>query len=65
MSDPIVVMLFSIRVLNAFIGDFHFVWECLRVIVMSVWGSERDKGSLCHLKDVAGSMLEKRSRCSM
>ena len=39
--------------LSCLSGDFHFAWECLRVIFNSVWGSERDKGSLCHLKNVA------------
>ena len=34
-------------------GDFHFAWECLRVTFHALWGSERDKGSLANLKDVA------------
>ena len=34
-------------------GDFHFAWECLRVTFHAPWGSERDKGSLANLKDVA------------
>ena len=36
-------------------GDFHFVWECMRTVFAAVWGSERDKGSFCHLKDLCGS----------
>ena len=31
-------------------GDFHFLWECLRVIFLSHWGSVDDKGSLCQMK---------------
>ena len=36
------------------IGDFHFLWECMRAVFGALWGSELDKGSLCHLKDLCG-----------
>lgn len=33
-------------------GDFHFLWECLRVIYTSYWGRASQPGSLCHLREV-------------
>ena len=33
-------------------GDFHFLWECLRVIYMSYWGRPNQIGSLCNLREV-------------
>ena len=33
-------------------GDFHFLWECLRVIYMSYWGRPNHIGSLCNLQEV-------------
>ena len=36
------------------IGDFHFLWECMRAVFGAVWGSELDRGSLCHPKNFRG-----------
>ena len=33
-------------------GDFHILWECLRVIYMSYWGRASQPGSLCNLREV-------------
>ena len=33
-------------------GDFHFLWECLRVIYVSYWGRPNQIGSLCNLREV-------------
>ena len=33
-------------------GDFHFLWECLRVIFMMFWGKPAQPGSLCNLQEV-------------
>ena len=33
-------------------GDFHFLWECLRVIFLLFWGHAHEAGSLAHLKSV-------------
>ena len=35
-----------------FIGDFHFLWECLRVIFSMFWGSPAQIGSLCNMREV-------------
>ena len=35
-----------------FKGDFHFVWECLQVVLHVFWGSSTHRGSLCNLRDV-------------
>ena len=32
-------------------GDFHFLWECLRVIFHIFWGSPAFPGSLCNLRE--------------
>ncbi len=42
----------SIMYLNIPIGDFHFLWECLRVLLSSYWGSASTPGSLYHLREV-------------
>lgn len=31
-------------------GDFHFLWECLRVVFLLFWGSPTEIGSLANLK---------------
>lgn len=33
-------------------GDFHFLWECLRVILKIFWGKPAQPGSLCNLREV-------------
>ena len=35
-----------------FIGDFHFLWECLRVIFSMFWVSPAQIGSLCNMRQV-------------
>ncbi len=34
------------------LGDFHFVWECLKVLLSSFWGSASTPGSLYHLLEI-------------
>lgn len=47
------VILYShiIAVLCTFTGDFHFLWECLRVVFTIFWGTPSDTGSLCNLRE--------------
>ena len=33
------------------IGDFHFLWECLKVIFMMFWGTPSQPGSLCNVRE--------------
>ena len=35
------------------IGDFHFLWECLRVVFTIFWGAPNQPGSLCNLREIA------------
>lgn len=32
-------------------GDFHFLWECLRVVFTIFWGNPSDTGSLCNMRE--------------
>ena len=32
-------------------GDFHFLWECARVILLAFWGKVTEPGSLCNLRN--------------
>ena len=34
-----------------YLGDFHFLWECLKVIFQIFWGSPSQKGSLQSERD--------------
>ena len=34
------------------VGDFHFLWECLRVIFLMFWGSSAQVGSLCNMREI-------------
>lgn len=34
------------------LGDFHFLWECLRVLFTMFWGKPAQPGSLCNLREV-------------
>ena len=33
-------------------GDFHFTWECLKVIYLTFWESPQHPGSLAHLSNL-------------
>eukprot|EP00118_Oscarella_pearsei_P012703 m.95669 g.95669 ORF g.95669 m.95669 type:complete len:849 (+) comp36860_c0_seq1:177-2723(+) len=33
-------------------GDFHFTWECLKVLFMFLWQTPNQAGSLAHLREV-------------
>ena len=33
------------------IGDFHFLWEVVKVLLMMFWGSPAHIGSLCNLRE--------------
>jgi hypothetical protein len=33
-------------------GDFHFMWECLKVIFLIFWGIPSQPGSLCNTREV-------------
>ena len=32
-------------------GDFHFLWECLKVLFTIFWGTPAQPGSLCNLRE--------------
>ena len=34
------------------LGDFYFLWECLKVIFHIFWDSPSQQGSLCNLKEI-------------
>ena len=34
------------------LGDFHFLWECLKIILATFWGTPSLAGSLCHLREL-------------
>lgn len=40
-----------LRVLHFTSGDFHFLWECLRVIFGIFWGTPSEIGSLCNTRE--------------
>lgn len=33
------------------VGDFHFLWECLKVIFISFWGTPAQHGSLSNMRE--------------
>lgn len=33
------------------VGDFHFLWECLRVIFLTFWGTPSQLGSLSNMRE--------------
>ena len=33
-------------------GDFHFLWECLRVVFTIFWGAPSENGSLCSMREL-------------
>lgn len=38
-------------------GDFHFLWECLRVIFTIFWGTPSDIGSMCNIREFISRKL--------
>ena len=41
-----------ICIINAHAGDFHFMWECLKVIFLIFWGIPSQPGSLCNMREI-------------
>ena len=39
------------------VGDFHFLWECAKVILMAFWGKVGQPGSLCNLRNYVNRNL--------
>ncbi len=37
---------------HVILGDFHFLWECLKVLFAMFWGTPAQPGSLCNLREV-------------
>ena len=33
-------------------GDFHFLWDCQKVLLMMHWGSPTQVGSLCNIREL-------------
>jgi len=46
-----VTFTFPFSIYYSSLGDFHFVWECLRVVFTIFWGSPSQIGSLCNLRE--------------
>ena len=42
---------------NTSIGDFHFLWECLRVVFTIFWGTPSDSGTLCNMREFISRKL--------
>ena len=38
-------------------GDFHFLWECLRVVFTIFWGTPSETGSLCNMREFVNRKL--------
>ncbi len=34
------------------LGDFHFLWECLRIVFIMFWGSPSQSGSLSNMREI-------------
>ena len=39
------------------VGDFHFLWECLRIVFTIFWGSPSVTGSLCNVRELISRKL--------
>lgn len=37
--------------INKKLGDFHFLWECLRTVFAIFWGTPSHTGSLCNMRE--------------
>lgn len=45
-------------------GDFHFLWECLRVLFDMFWGDLSSVGSLCNLREyIRRTRFDKSVKC--
>lgn len=45
------------------IGDFHFLWECLKTVVETFWGSITQSGSISNLREkVNRTQLDKTAK---
>ena len=45
------------------IGDFHFLWECLKTVVEIFWGGVTHSGSICNLREkVNRTQLDKNAK---
>ena len=38
-------------------GDFHFMWECLKVLFLIFWGTPSLPGSLCNMREIISRNL--------
>ena len=38
-------------------GDFHFMWECLKVLFKIFWGTPSLPGSLCNMREIINRTL--------
>ena len=49
---------------NLLSGDFHFLWECLRVVFSMFWGNPSISGSLCQLREfIRRVQVDKEVKC--
>ena len=46
-----------------YVGDFHFLWECARVLLLAFWGKVNESGSLCNLRNrVNRNLVDKQGK---
>ena len=46
-----------------FVGDFHFLWECARVLLLAFWGKVNEPGSFCNLRNrVNRNLVDKQGK---
>ena len=45
-------MILYLRITLCCVGDFHFLWECQKVILHSFWGGPRIAGSISNLRQL-------------
>ena len=41
----------SVIMIISHVGDFHFLWECLKVIFLTFWGSPSQHGTLSNMRE--------------
>ena len=53
----VLVHILNTRVYLLLTGDFHFMWECLKVLFLIFWGTHSLPGSLCNMREIISRNL--------
>ena len=53
----VLVHILNTRVYLLLTGDFHFMWECLKVLFLIFWGTPSLPGSLCNMREIISRNL--------